>query len=185
MYTDTTDPSFTVVAIIIGGIIAAIVTWRRNRNRNSTTSRPLFMYRRKTYIMTHAEQDFFFRLTKATEGRYYIFPQVHLSAIIDHKIKGQSWRGAFRHINGKSVDYVLCDKALLKPLLAIELDDYSHDGEVRRIRDEEVERIFNYAQLPLLRFREIASFSDSDISTLIQNKINGVTTDNSPIPERP
>ena len=60
-----------------------------------------------------------------------MFPQVHLSALLDHKVKGQDWRIAFRHINGKSVDYVLCDKATLQPVYAIELDDYTHEPRTR------------------------------------------------------
>jgi len=42
--------------------------------------------------------------------------------VLEHRIKGQDWKAAFRRINGKSVDFVICDKAYIKPLLAIELD---------------------------------------------------------------
>jgi hypothetical protein len=94
--------------------------------------------------------------------RYYIFPQVHLSAILDHRVKGQEWHYAFRHINGKSVDYVLCNKNTLEPTYAIELDDYTHDKADRRERDVEVERIFEAASLPLVRFRD-KDVSDDEI----------------------
>lgn len=63
--------------------------------------------------MSNTEAEFFKKLQGVAGERYFVFPQVHLSALLDHKVKGQDWRIAFRHINGKSVDYVLCDKATL------------------------------------------------------------------------
>ena len=102
--------------------------------------------------MTRTEADFFMKLERAVSERYYVFPQVHLSAILDHKIKGQEWQYAFRHINGKSVDFVLCDRETLRPFYAIELDDYTHAAKDRKKRDSEVERIFKAANLPLVRF---------------------------------
>lgn len=108
--------------------------------------------------MTKTESEFFFKLEKVVSARYFVFPQVHLSAILDYKVKGQDWHYAFRHINGKSVDFVLCDKITLRPTYAIELDDYTHDKADRKKRDAEVERIFKEAELPLIRIR------DKDIS---------------------
>lgn len=105
--------------------------------------------------MTRAEQDFYHQLVNVISGEYLVFPQVHLSALFDHKINGQSWKHAFGHINGKSVDYVICKKQSLAPVIAVELDDYSHENESRRLRDSEVDRIFREANLPLLRFKNI------------------------------
>lgn len=66
-------------------------------------------------------------------------------------MRGQNWRAALAHINRKSVDFVLCDKAYLSPKLAIELDDKSHGVLDRQDRDREVERILREAHVPLLR----------------------------------
>lgn len=106
----------------------------------------------KSSLMSTTESDFFIKLDRAVSERYYVFPQVHLSALLDHKVKGQEWSYAFSHINGKSVDYVLCDRATLVPTYAIELDDFTHERRDRANRDAEVERIFKQAQLPLVRF---------------------------------
>lgn len=81
-----------------------------------------------------------------------MFPQVHLSTVLNPTATGSDRTYAFRHINGKSVDYVLCDKETLAPTYAIELDDYTHDRPDRKKRDAEVRRIFAGAQLPLVRF---------------------------------
>ena len=124
--------------------------------------------------MTRTESEFFLKLHRVVSERYYVFPQVHLSALLDHKVKGQDWRFAFRHINGKSVDFVLCDKETLRPTYAIELDDLTHEQSDRRKRDIEVERIFEEANLPLVRFKN-KDVSESEIIQALSNarKLSG------------
>lgn len=103
--------------------------------------------------MTQSEKICFDNLIKAVGDKYYIFPQIHLPTILDQKIVGQNWYGAFRHIDEKSVDFILCDKTNLSPILAIELDDKSHGRPDRQERDREVERILKGANVPLLRLQ--------------------------------
>ena len=113
--------------------------------------------------MTKSESDFFRILDKATCDKYYIFPQAHLSAILDYKVPGQNWKYAFRHINGKSVDYVLCDRQTLKPIYAVELDDYTHTYPDRQERDHEVERMLQSAGIPLVRFNDFNNLTKNEI----------------------
>lgn len=103
--------------------------------------------------MTKSERNFFILLNQAVGSDFYVFPQIHLSSLLNEKIKGQNWQRAFYHINGKSVDFVLCSKSTLEPVLAIELDDASHNREDRRARDLEVERILANANFPLIRLK--------------------------------
>ena len=128
----------------------------------------VYHYTAKYSLMSKAESDFFVKLERTVSERYYVFPQVHLSAILDHRVKRQEWKYAFSHINGKSVDYVLCSKTTLKPTYAIELDDYTHDKSDRRERDREVERIFEAANLPLVRFKN-KDASESEIIRALAN----------------
>ena len=122
--------------------------------------------------MNRAEHEFFDALIEAVGNRYYVFPQVHLSTILEHRIKGQDWRAAFRRINGKSVDFVICDKAYIKPLLAIELDGRSHDMEAVRQRDVDVERIFAGAELRLLRFANQGSPNREEVKRRISEALS-------------
>ena len=102
-------------------------------------------------MMTRPEERCFRRLQSKYGDKYYIVPQVHLSAIFEYRIKGQNYRGAFSHINGKSVDSVLLDKKTLEIYCAVELDDFTHEREDRILRDKEVERIFAEAGAKLVR----------------------------------
>jgi hypothetical protein len=130
---------------------------------SSVSSKKVYHYRAKSSLMTNAENEFFNMLMDAIGARYFVFPQVHLSAILDHNVKGQNWKAAFRSINGKSVDYVICDKTSRKPLIAIELDDYTHNAEDRKQRDIEVERILGEARIHLLRFTNYKTISRDEI----------------------
>jgi len=130
-----------------------------------------YKYRRKDFLMSRAEHEFFNILVEVLENQYYIFPQIHLSDILDHKVVGQNWKGAFRHINEKSVDYVLCDKSYIKPLLAIELDDNSHQQERRKERDGEVERILGNAGIPLFRLKNHGNFNKEEIRRSVLEKL--------------
>ena len=134
------------------------------RLSSTEITKTVYNYQAKQYFMTKSENDFFRMLNGVAGDRYFIFPQVHLSAILDEKIKGQNWKAAFKHINGKSVDYVLCDMQTLQPVYAVELDDYTHNYSNRQERDQEVERMFKSANIPLVRFRDYKSLTQDEIN---------------------
>lgn len=133
-----------------------------------------YRYFAKNAIMTERENKFFQQLNEILGNKWFVIPQVHLSALLNHKVKGQNWKAAFRHINGKSVDYVLLSKETMKPICAIELDDSTHNYRNRVERDAEVERIFAEAKLPLARFRNPEKLSRQDIVNTIAAAIKKV-----------
>lgn len=155
---------FVAIILLFGIATPNSIKKRRISNKKA------YKYTAKTKLMSATEANFFMKLSKTVQERYYVFPQVHLSALLDHKIKGQSWKPAFSHINSKSVDYVLCDKANLRPIYAIELDDKSHERSDRQERDMEVERIFNEAKLPLVRFQNKDVSENEIIQALTEAK---------------
>lgn len=132
-----------------------------------------YKYKKKDFFMSRAEHECYDALMIAVGDKYYVFPQVHLPTLIDNKVVGQNWKGAFSHISQKSVDFVLCDKSYISPKLAIELDDKTHERQDRIDRDGEVERIFKDARLPLLRLENRGRFNPTEllekISTILNN----------------
>ena len=161
MYILILSPIFFILAIL-----SFLIRGKRIINKTNTYS-----YHKKTFLLTKPEHDFYKVLESLLDNKYYIFPQTHLSSLLNHKIVGQSWKGALSHIDRKSVDYVICDKTYLSPLLVIELDDASHSRNDRRDRDKEVERIFEYSNLSLIRipYAEIANVEK--IKSLINKTI--------------
>lgn len=128
-----------------------------------------YHYSRRALIMTKAEIRFFKLLDSILADKYYLFPQIHLPALFEHRLKGQTWWAAYQHINRKSVDYVICSIDELKPIVAIELDDWSHELSHRKVRDLEVERIFDSTGLPLLRFEGRPEFPKEYILTALRS----------------
>ena len=117
--------------------------------------------------MTKGENEFFQILTKILQNKYYIFPQMHLTTFLEHKVTGQTWKGAKAHIDRLSVDYVICDKKYLSPIIAIELDDSTHNRGDRIVRDTEVERILQEAKVPLIRIPYTDRFKEEEIKEKI------------------
>ena len=103
-------------------------------------------------IMTDTEVLFFAKLQQAVP-EYYIFSQVQLSRIIKPSEEAGSDKNFwFNRICRQSVDYVLVDRDAQTTLLAIELDDWTHDSASRNKADAKKDKALASAGLPILRF---------------------------------
>ncbi len=143
--------TYILILIPIFALLSVVSSLIKKKNRYKTEK--IYQYTKKKYLLSKPESDFFKTLDRILDNQYYIFPQIHLDSILDNKVIGQDWKGALSHIQRKSIDYVICDKIYLSPLLAIELDDSSHSRNDRRYRDNLIERLFQEANMPLLRIQ--------------------------------
>ena len=141
---------FLAIPVILVIIIKAIVSDSGNQKTST-----VYRYNRKYFIMTEREQEFYKKLKLVCGDSILIFPQIHLSSLFFHNVKGQNFKLAFRFINRLSVDFVLVDSRNFKTLLAIELDDSTHNEKDRVKRDLIVNDIFKKANFPLLRIDSI------------------------------
>lgn len=121
-----------------------------------------YLYTRRHYMMSMRERSFYKRLHHVFGKYYLIFPQIHLNDLLSHDHVRQNWQGALSTIQRKSVDYVICSTDF-KILLAIELDDITHQNPDRQERDRMVNYIFQKANLPILRITNVESLSDQQI----------------------
>ena len=105
-----------------------------------------------TKFVTPAELNFYRVLTRVLAGRGHVLAQVALNRVLF--LPGQPARGSWSNkMRGRSLDFLVCDPATLRPMVAIELDDSSHDRPDRRARDDDVERLLSAAGLPFVRFK--------------------------------
>lgn len=160
--------------VVLTGIILAVLKPKFEVGRE----KPKYQYKRRQFFLTRAEHECYDTLVTAVGNEYHIFAQVHLPTLLDNKIVGQDWRAALAHINRKSVDFVLCDKAYLSPKLAIELDDKTHERPDRQERDKEVERILENAGIPLLRLENHGAFNLIDFTQKIKVALETSTKTN-------
>ena len=139
-----------IIALVIIAILGMIGTKTSKQNTFSKSKTGEYTYAKKERIITQHELAFYQALHEAVSG-CIIIPQAHLSMFLNHKIQGQNWSRAFSRINGKSVDFLICTNDM-RPLLAIELDDTTHNRPDRQQRDAFVNTIITTAHIPLLRF---------------------------------
>lgn len=160
-----------VLIVVFAGVAVLKVLSEKQESETKPKEKPKYQYTSKQFFMTRAEHEFYDALIAAVGSDFYVFAQVHLPTIVDHTVKGQDWRAALAHINRKSVDFVLCDKAYISPKLAIELDDKSHERYDRQERDKEVERILRETNIPLLRVQNNGSFDSALLAQQIKSAL--------------
>lgn len=156
-------------SFIILSVVIAVFIVMKIAQRNRSASK--YSYTKKEFLISRAEHECYDALVAGVGNDFYIFAQVHLPTLLDHKVKGQNWQGAYSHINRKSVDFVLCDKSYISPKLAIELDEKTHQREDRQERDVEVERILSEAGMPLLRIENHGRFYPNILAMEIRQKL--------------
>lgn len=163
-------------AIIVIAIIAIIVIEEIAKNKTKTPSSPsqetqwdLSMYFLKSSILTERELKFYNQIKKLIPEDYVIAPKVGMKDFIEIKSK-KDFMKHFGHISQKHIDFLICNKERLHPVLGIELDDLSHKQTSRAERDKMVNEIYNQIGLHVIHVPTNAT------ETAIQNAINNIFT---------
>lgn len=128
-------------------------------------------YRRKDYLLTKAERSFFGVLERAVASEYRIFTKVRLADLVWMPKGTEQRQSHFNRIRSKHVDFLLCDHDVVRPLLAIELDDSSHQRQDRQSRDAFVDQALAAAELPMLRVKARSSYNIDELHQEIRSKL--------------
>lgn len=130
-------------------------------------------YKRRESLLTPAERVFFKVLLETISDSYHVFPKVRMADILFvPRMENKRYYHFFNKIQSKHVDFLLCDKEAMEPILAIELDDSSHKNPRRRSRDSLVNAIFESAGLPILHIPTARLYEKEAISAEIQNALS-------------
>ena len=156
-----------IVLVVLALLVLQSTKGSRNKGTPSEKSEDL-PYVLKRYLMSPAERSFFGVLEQVTDSsKYYIFPQLSLSKLVTVETGTESYQTYHNKVDRKSVDFVLFDRNAISPVLAIELDDSSHDREDRQERDAFVDRVLAKAELPLLHVRAQAAYDPKQLAASI------------------
>lgn len=128
-----------------------------------------YPYRRKS-LLTKAETSFYHVLRQTVGDEYKIVCMVRLADIFEVQVE-EGWRGHFNRISAKHIDFVLCDPQTMETVIAIELDDKSHQRKSRIERDRFIDDLFRRCEFPLLRVKCRATYSIKALRDLIQEAI--------------
>jgi hypothetical protein len=146
-----------VVLLLALGVVAATVSRVCQRRRTQC-------YRVAQSLFTPAETRFWHTLSQAIPAGTTLFGKVRMADVFtiahgDQNAIGRIW--------AKHFDYVVVDLRSGKPLLAIELDDSSHQRKDRIDRDIFVNKICQAATLPLLRVPVMPSYDREYIASQV------------------
>lgn len=123
-------------------------------------------YSRKNCVMTKTELMFYEKLKRITDKNdMTIFSQVNLEGLIEANNNEIKYRNKIR---SRTIDYVIVSNSNCKTLLAIELDDYTHNYKTRVERDKFINELFNYLDIPLLRIKVSNNYNMSLIELKIK-----------------
>jgi ribosomal protein S27AE len=135
----------------IDDIVERILDWLAAKDEPAAGP-TAFPYRLREDFLSAAELSFYQVLRTVVGDRTQICPKVGLGDLFFAETGDRPKNRAFTNrIDRKHVDFVLCDPKTMRPLVAVELDDRSHEREDRQQRDVFVEGVFAAAGLPLVR----------------------------------
>ncbi len=132
-------------------------------------------YAKRDDFLSPAEMSFCKVLAQALSEEFIICPKVGLNDIFFVKIRDNKQFAVYNNkINRKHVDFLLCYRDKIEPVLGIELDDSSHRRKERLDRDIFVDEVFSAVGLPLVRFRNKQSYAVSEIKEKIEAALKPV-----------
>lgn len=122
-------------------------------------------FSKRNYFFSNAERSFYEILCRLSPG-HTVFAKVRLADLVRVEASGREFWQRFNSINGKHVDFVLCDEQLA-PVVAIELDDLTHTEADRVARDKFVDSVLESAELPVVRVRAKRGYVLDEVRQLL------------------
>ncbi len=150
--------------LIAGAIfLAGFILNTLNKSINNTASRKENYFIRK-YFLSISEQSFYLTLKHILSEEYDIFPKPRMIDVI-----GANKHGKPRVIQ-KHIDFVITRKN--HPILAIELDDSSHNSPYRKKQDKAKNDIFEAANFPYIRISAQKYYNTNELKKRIEASLN-------------
>ena len=160
---------FIAIVIIIFYYVSKTSKFKINTDKK--IEREIWPYIKKNYFFNQSERKFYYMLSDILSDKYLLFSKVRISDLL-YLPKYQNNSYSYRNkIQSKHIDFIVCDKQNVKPLLVIELDGNSHLRKDRIKRDKFVDEIFKDASLSILHIKVSDSCNKSYLSDIIGKKI--------------
>ncbi len=118
------------------------------------------------------ERKFYEAILNDIGDEFRVFAKVRLADIIwlTNEPKDK-WRH-LKRVLSSHIDFVICDVQQQIPLVAIELDDSTHNRFDRQESDKFKDSLFAHVQMPLERFPVKDTYQPGEIGKRIRDAIN-------------
>src|ERR1700752_312435 len=124
-------------------IVLIAVVGLANLLRKKTIKLENSPYRKKDCLLTPAERSFYEVLQRVAGDDMQVFAKVRLVDLVWLPKGTQNRQAHLNRVMSKHVDFVLCNRKTVSPVLVIELDDSSHNMSHRQGRDAVVNDILH------------------------------------------
>jgi hypothetical protein len=161
---------FIIVFVILAAVIILVALGKLEIPTPSSSAG----YRLKGPLFSPAERSFLGVLIQAVPDENLVLGKVRVADVITPE-KGLSrpkWQSAFNRISAKHFDYVVCDRATLRVLSVVELNDKSHKGKKRADRDAFLREACSTAGLRLLEFDAKPSYSVVEVRRQLADEVS-------------
>ncbi|HEY0221026.1 MAG TPA: DUF2726 domain-containing protein [Candidatus Paceibacterota bacterium] len=152
---------FILIAIILG--FSIIFLHKQNSGNPEDNSlivtKNTSLYKKKTSVMSRSESAFFFELQKQLPTDYHIFPKMRVADVLDIP-NGHDYYRMRNKALPKHIDFLICDK-YFKPLVAIEVNGFSHNSFKQQEIDRVKQEMFKDSGLSLETINVGSSFVES------------------------
>jgi very-short-patch-repair endonuclease len=128
-------------------------------------------YQKKWYLLSKAERAFYDTLCAAAGKDLLVFAKVRLLDVLWVPKTIRDRQSHLNRVMSKHVDFVLCDRPTVAPVLVVELDDASDQLPDRADRDAFVDTVLHSTGLPVLRVRARRSYSEKELAELIREEM--------------
>lgn len=133
------------------------------------SSADVLPYRRNQFFLTDSEKSFLGVLKSVVPDHLLIALKPRLGDVLYVPRGTEGKRSHTNRINQKHLDFLLCDSRSLNPVLAIELDDQSHQRSDRQSRDEFVDSALKAADIPILHVRASRAYVPLEVKQQIES----------------
>lgn len=154
--------------------------WEQVPQRTTEIARPIELgisssdkpeYRKSKSVLTYRESILLRSIRSAVAGEYTILMKVRMGDFLWLANEPNDRKFHNNQIQCKHVDFLLCDKFKLEPLLVIELDDSSHNKYDHVERDNFKDETLKAVGLPVIRIELQEKYDASILRKQILEKI--------------
>ena len=136
-------------------------------------------YRLRDDFLSPAELSYYRVLSTAVAGKAVVLTKVGLADLFFVPCSEGS-RSFWNRIAQKHVDFIVCDRETMRPLVGVELDDRSHERSSRQERDGFVDEVFRVAGLPLIHAPVRSAYSVPELTAVLAPYLGGGTVSAAP-----
>ncbi len=134
------------LSLFFVSVLVGVTTRRRQREAINR-----FKYRPRKHLMVGSSKQCFQILNDLFGQKFYVIPEVSLSSLLSHKVGTQDRYAAYKFIENKAVDFVLCNKRTLRPICAVKLEDGIHNNSKEPgSAPADMEKFFRSAHIPFI-----------------------------------